>query len=100
MWSRRRKGMLTKSFIIFVCTFDFYQKGRHIYRFENLCTDDTSIRFGDETIKVVLNTKGTLNDVSDEMLELLSYIDNGQVNYPPPKGSGLAEVIQKGFHFF
>ena len=31
--------------------------------------------FGDETIKIILNTKGTMDDVSPEMERLLEYID-------------------------
>ncbi len=31
--------------------------------------------FGDETIKIILNTKGTMDDVSLEMKRLLEYID-------------------------
>lgn len=31
--------------------------------------------FGDETIKIILNTKGTMDDVSPEMKRLLEYID-------------------------
>ena len=30
---------------------------------------------GDETTKIILNTKGIMNDVSDEMKNLLDYID-------------------------
>ena len=31
--------------------------------------------FGDETVKIILNTKGTMDDVSPEMKRLLEYID-------------------------
>lgn len=31
--------------------------------------------FGDETVKIILNTKGTMDDVSLEMKRLLEYID-------------------------
>ncbi len=32
---------LNKSYIIFICPFDLYGKGRHIYTFENICKEDT-----------------------------------------------------------
>lgn len=31
--------------------------------------------FGDETVKIILNTKGTMDDVRSEMKRLLDYID-------------------------
>ncbi len=43
--------------------------------FEYLCDQDPSLTFGDETVKIILNTKGTMDDVSLEMKRLLEYID-------------------------
>ena len=37
---------LNKSYIIFICPFDLYGKGRHIYTFENICKEDNSISMG------------------------------------------------------
>ena len=42
---------------------------------EYLCDQDPSLTFGDETVKIILNTKGTMDDVSPEMKRLLEYID-------------------------
>ncbi len=66
---------LKRSYVIFICTFDLLGKGRHMYTFENRCLQDMEISFGDETTKIILNTKGTMNDVSSEMKNLLDYID-------------------------
>ncbi len=66
---------LKRSFVIFICTFDLFGKGRHIYTFENRCLQDYEIGLGDETTKIILNTKGTMNDVNPEMKRLLNYID-------------------------
>ena len=52
-----------------------YNIKRHLYSFEYLCDQDPSLTFGDETIKIILNTKGTMDDVSPEMKRLLEYID-------------------------
>ena len=54
---------LKKSFVVFICTFDPFDKGRHLYTFENRCNEDVSLVLGDETTKVFLNTRGTLQDV-------------------------------------
>ena len=66
---------LKRSFVIFVCTFDLFGKGRHIYTFENRCVQDGSISLGDGTAKIMLNTKGTMDDVTPEMKRLLDFID-------------------------
>ena len=34
---------LKRSFIIFVCTFDLFGEGRHIYSFENRCIQDLGL---------------------------------------------------------
>ena len=71
---------LKKSYVIFICTFDPYGQGRHLYSFEYLCDQDPSLTFGDETVKIILNTKGTIDDVSPEMKRLLDYIDGQAAN--------------------
>lgn len=66
---------LQKSFVIFICTFDPFDKGRHLYTFENRCKEDYSLILGDETTKLFLNTQGILDDVDTEMIEFLTYIE-------------------------
>ena len=65
---------LNKSYIIFICPFDLYGKGRHIYTFENICKEDNSISMGDEAIKIFLNADGTMDDVSRELKAFLDYV--------------------------
>jgi predicted transposase/invertase (TIGR01784 family) len=66
---------LKRSFIIFVCTFDLFGEGRHIYTFENRCIQNPELSLGDGTTKIILNTKGILDDVTPEMKRLLDFID-------------------------
>ena len=66
---------LKKSFVIFVCTFDLFGQGRHVYTFENRCVQYLELRLSDDTVKIILNTKGILYEVSLEMKSLLDYID-------------------------
>ena len=65
---------LKRSYVIFICPFDLYGKGRHIYTFENICKEDGSISMGDEAVKIFPNAKGTLDDVSDELEAFLDYV--------------------------
>ena len=66
---------LKQSFIIFVCTFDLFCEGRHIYTFENRCIQNPKLGLGDETTKIILNTKGSMDDVIPEVKILLDFID-------------------------
>ncbi len=65
---------LNKSYIIFICTFDMFHQGRHIYSFENRCKEDLSLALGDETTKMFLNTEGTMDDVDEDLKAFLDYI--------------------------
>ena len=66
---------LRKSFVIFICTYDPFDKGRWVYTFENRCREDKSVVLGDEAVKVVLNTKGHIGKISNELKTLLRYMD-------------------------
>ncbi|HCJ07356.1 MAG: Rpn family recombination-promoting nuclease/putative transposase [Lachnospiraceae bacterium] len=83
-------NQLKKSFIIFICDYDQYKEGRYIYTFENVCLENASIRFGDETVKVVLNTKGTIGDIDEELRNALHYIGGEK-----PRGK-LANLLDAG----
>lgn len=73
---------LKKSFIIFICTFDPFEAGRYVYTFENLCLEDNSLPLNDEAVKVFVNTKGTVGNVSDEFKELMHFLDTSELrNY-------------------
>lgn len=65
---------LNKSYVIFICPFDVFGKGRHIYTFENICKEDRGVFMGDETCKIFLNAKGTMDDISRELKAFLDYV--------------------------
>ena len=69
---------LRKSFVIFICTFDPFNKGRHIYTFQNRCYEDSTLTLGDE-----------------EMLELLTYIENSTDDYANQAKSQLVKEINQ-----
>lgn len=66
---------LARSYIIFICTFDLFKKGRHKYTFESICIEDNSIKLNDESQKIILNTKGCMNNLDEEILEFLKYVE-------------------------
>ena len=70
---------LTDSYIIFICPFDRFNRGCHIYTFRERCDEDTSLTLDDGSVKIFLSTKGTIDDVSPELKNFLNYVDSGIV---------------------
>lgn len=66
--------------IIFICPFDQFGLGRHIYTFENICKEDKNLFLKDGTTKIFLNAKGTMDDVSPELKAFLDYVAGKRSN--------------------
>lgn len=67
---------LKKSFVIFICTFDpFPGNDRKMYTFTNRCHEQDGLELGDETVKIFLNTKGTVGEVDEDIDKFLAYVD-------------------------
>ena len=69
---------LKKSFVIFICNYDPFGKGRSIYTFENRCIEEVGLSFGDETLKVIINTKGHVEDSDADLKEIFIYLEEGK----------------------
>ena len=93
--SREGCTKLKKSYIIFICTFDPFSDGRHIYTFENRCLEDLSLSLGDETTEIFLSTKGKKDDVDDEIKDFLAYIENSTDACAQQTSSQLVKAIHK-----
>lgn len=66
---------LNDTFIIFICPFDPFKKGRHIYTFRNTCQEDMGLVLKDGATKIFLNAVGTENDVADDVKAFLNYVN-------------------------
>lgn len=86
---------LKKSYIIFICTFNPFSDGRHIYTFENRCLEDLSLTLGDETTEIFLSTKGKKDDVDNEIKDFLAYIENSTDACAQQTSSPLVKAIHK-----
>ena len=86
---------LAKSYIIFICTFDLFNKGRHKYTFQNVCLEDNNIMLNDEAEKIILNTKGLMKDLSDELLEFLAYVEDSKDDVVRQAKGNLVKSIHK-----
>ena len=73
---------LNKTIIIFICPFDPFGKGRHIYTFRNFCAEDKTLELSDDAAKIFLNSKGTLNDVDESIKAFLDYVNGIVCNDP------------------
>ena len=69
---------LKKSYVVFICPFDIFGEGRHIYTFSNICHENHSLSLGDGREIIFFNTVGTLPDIPPELQALADYI-NGQI---------------------
>ena len=87
---------LQKCYIIFICTFDPFGKGRHRYTFQNQCEEDPDLRLSDQSVKIFFNTKGTADDVSDEVRKLLAYLDTKTISSDLTKR--LDQEVEKARH--
>ena len=64
---------LPESYIIFVCTFDPFDKSRKVYTFTNQCRED-NLELKDGSTKIFYNTLGTVGDVDEDIENFLNYI--------------------------
>lgn len=68
---------LKKSYVIFICNYDPFKKNRYVYSFSNRCDEDPSIELKDDTYKIVINTKGSVGEISEELKAVIKYLDTG-----------------------
>lgn len=73
---------LKESYVIFICTFDFFQQGIPVYTFTNRCKELPELELGDETVKIFINPYGASEELSEDMEAFLKYLtgDKSQEN--------------------
>lgn len=69
---------LGESIIIFICPFRF-KYNRHFYSFHERCDQELDFILESGVTKIFLSTKGTIDDVSPDILAFLDYVDTGFV---------------------
>ena len=68
---------LKKRYIIFICNYDPYGKSRYIYTFMDRCEEEPDVLLEDEATKIMINTKGTVGDIGDDLKAVIKYMDTG-----------------------
>lgn len=66
---------LPAAYVIFVCNFDPFKKGKYCYTFENRCIEDLSMSMGDESRSIFLSTEGKdVEGIPEELLAFLKFV--------------------------
>ena len=66
---------LRRTYIIFICTFDPFDRGRSLYTFRETCQEAPAFLMGDETAKIFLNSKGSREGINHDLAAFLDYIE-------------------------
>lgn len=68
--------LLPPTFIIFICVFDFFELGSYVYTFKKRCLEDLELELPDEATTIILNTKGTHGNISEDIKSFYDYVNN------------------------
>ncbi|MGF0032064.1 Rpn family recombination-promoting nuclease/putative transposase [Bariatricus sp. SGI.154] len=70
-------NLLKTVYIIMIMTFDLFGYGKYQYTFEARCNEVPECLLEDKVTRIFLNTKGKNdNEVSEELIEFLHYLEN------------------------
>ena len=68
--------LLPPTFIIFICVFDFFEKGNYVYTFKKRCLENLELELPDEATTMLLNTKGSHGEISKDLKSFYDYVNN------------------------
>ena len=71
---------IPETYIIFICTFDPFNKGLPIYTFETKCLETDIKEYNDKAHKIYFNTTADLSNLPQDMKNMLEYINTGTTN--------------------
>ena len=70
-----RYDAMPEVIVIFICAFDPFDLGRHIYTFKNVCMEERDLVMDDAATTIFLNTKGKDNVVSPRLKAFLEFVE-------------------------
>ena len=59
------------------------------------CKEDNSIKLEDDSNKIILNTKGVMNDINNEIIEFLKYVEHSDSKTAEESKGTLVKNIHK-----
>ena len=81
--------------LIFICVFDEFELGLHRYTFRNTCAERDTLLLDDGAETIILNTKGTADDISPELRSFLNFVDGKPATEDDPFFFQLEEKIRQ-----
>ena len=69
-------NQLLDSYVIFLCTFDPFDRDRYIYKFSSICQEEDLCE-GNGRYNIYLNTKGSKGDINFDLEKFFEYINGG-----------------------
>ena len=85
---------LKTSYVIFICTFDHYKKGKAVYSFQNYDVKN-ALPYGDESYKIIVNTECPPAAVPEELRSLFHYFKDEEVPEDDEFIRKLDELVRK-----
>ena len=67
---------LKETYIIFICTYDPFGKGKYVYHFHMTCDEDENIQLHDKMNWIFYNTTADLSEAPEGIKKFLSYVEN------------------------
>ncbi len=72
---------LKQSYVIFICRYDPFQKGRCFYRFESICVDDQELKLEDDSVKIIINPFGEQEEkLGKGFRAFMDFLKNGKAS--------------------
>ena len=71
-------SQLPESFILFICTFDPFDKDLPVYTFKNFCEEEKTLNLNDKTIKKFYNAKSYAKEKDVALKAFLEYIESSK----------------------
>lgn len=78
--SFQRMNTFAELYILFVCPFDVFKGGHHLYRIENRCMENPSLVYDDGCYQIFLCSSSTKDDVNNELRAFLDYVGEGKIH--------------------
>ena len=85
---------LPESSVMFICTFEPFQKGLSRYTFREYCEEMPDLKLGDGTRKVFYNCKYRGDDLPEELQKLYEYVEKGEADSELTRR--IEEAVDKG----
>ena len=88
---------LKKSYVIFVCMFDVFGQGMKSYRFRTMCENVQGLPLDDGRYIIVVNTKGSAGDSTEDMDAFFKYLNGGikSIGTGERSGNGFVKKLDR-----